>query len=159
MHHFKKHHPVIVKNLQAGLASDKKSKFKDLKRYIGTELDFIGLSTPRQREIYKANYSFNVLPLEQQLEIWDEIWQHSKLYEAMTQALYFISENKHAFDTKVLFTVTKNWVSKVDNWAHSDGLSDVFSYLLEKDAAFVYPQFKTWNTSANPWERRQSLVG
>jgi 3-methyladenine DNA glycosylase AlkD len=159
MSHFKKYHPAIVKKLQGGLVSDKKSKFKDLKKYIGTELDFIGLSTPKQREIFKINYDFNALRPEQQLEIWDEIWQHSKLYEAMTQALYFISENKHVFDTKILFTVSKNWVKKVDNWAHSDGLSDVFSYLLEKDTAFVYPQYKMWNTSENPWERRQSLVG
>jgi len=34
MKHFKKHHPAIVKKLQAGLATDKKSGFKDLKKYI-----------------------------------------------------------------------------------------------------------------------------
>ena len=159
MKYFKKHHPSVVKKLQAGLASDKKSQFKDLKKYIGTGLDFIGLSTPKQREIYKVNYDFNKLPLKQQLEIWDEIWRHSNLYESLTQALYFISEHKEEFDTKTLFTITKNWVGKIDNWAHSDGLSDLFSYLLEKDAALVYPQLKIWNTSKNPWERRQSLVG
>ncbi len=122
MNHFKKHHPGIIKKLQAGLSSDKKTLFKDLKKYIGTGYDFIGLSTPRQREIFKTNYDFNKLPLEQQLEIWDEIWQHSNLYESLTQALYFISEHKKDFDTKTLFTVTKNWVEKIDNWAHSDGL-------------------------------------
>ncbi len=141
------------------MVSDKKSKFKDLKKYIGTDLNFIGLSTPKQREIFKVNYDFNTLSLKHQLEIWDEIWQHSKLYEAMTQALYFISENKHTFDTTMLFSITKKWVKKIDNWAHSDGLSEVFSYMLEKDPVFVYPQFKIWNTSKNPWERRQSLVG
>ena len=159
MEYFKKHHPVIVKKLQAGLTSDKKSLFKDLKKYIGTEYDFIGLSVPKQREVFEANYDFKTLTLEQQLEIWNEIWLYSNLYEAMTQAIFFVSKNRDAFDTKHLFTITKSWIGKVDNWAHSDGLSDIFSYLLEKDAAYVYPQFKNWNTSANPWERRQSLVG
>jgi 3-methyladenine DNA glycosylase AlkD len=158
MKHFKKHHPVIVKKLRAGLASDKKSGFKDLKKYIGTQYDFVGLSVPKQREVFKAAYDFNVLSLEQQLEIWNEIWLHSKLYEAMTQALFFVSQNRDAFDTKTLFTTTKNWVAKIDNWAHSDGLSDIFSYLLEKDASFIYPQIKIWNKSKNPWERRQSIV-
>ena len=159
MKHFKKHHPVLVKKLKEGLASDKKSQFKDLKKYIGTQYDFIGLSTPKQREIYKAAYGFNTLAPTEQLIIWNEIWQHSNLFEVMTQALFFASQHKDAFDTTTLFNVTKNWVTKVDNWAHSDGLSDLFSYLLEKDAALVYPQFKIWNTSSNPWERRQSVVG
>lgn len=158
MKHFKKHHPVIVKKLQVGLASDKKSGFKDLKKYIGTQYDFIGLTTPKQREVFKAAYDFNALSLDQQLEIWNEIWLHSTLFEAMTQALFFVSQHRDAFDTKALFTATKNWVGKIDNWAHSDGLSDIFSYLLEKDAAIVYPQIKIWNKSENPWERRQSIV-
>ncbi|HKC67334.1 MAG TPA: DNA alkylation repair protein [Bacteroidia bacterium] len=158
MKHFKKHHPVIVKKLQAGLATDKKSGFKDLKKYIGTQYDFIGLSVPKQREVFKAAYEFNNFTIEQQLEIWNEIWHHSQLYEAMTQALFFVSQHKNTFDTKVLFATTKNWVGKIDNWAHSDGLSDIFSYLLEKDVAVVYPQIKIWNKSDNPWERRQSIV-
>jgi 3-methyladenine DNA glycosylase AlkD len=159
MNHFKKHHPALVKKLKEGLASDKKSQFKDLKKYIGTQYDFIGLSVPKQRAVYKAAYDFNTLPLAEQLIIWDEIWQHSNLYEAMTQALFFVSHHKDAFNTQTLFAITKNWMAKIDNWAHSDGLSDLFSYLLEKDSALVYPQFKTWNTSTNPWERRQSVVG
>jgi hypothetical protein len=55
MKHYKKHHPVLVKKLKEGLASDKKSQFKDLKKYIGTQYDFIGLSVPKQREVFKAN--------------------------------------------------------------------------------------------------------
>ena len=78
---------------------------------------------------------------------------------ALLRNIRFVSKHRDEFDTKTLFTITKNWISKVDNWAHSDGLSDLFSYLLEKDVALVYPQIKNWNTSANPWERRQSLVG
>ena len=159
MNHFKKHHPVLIKKLKEGLASDKKSQFKDLKKYIGTNYDFVGLSVPKQREVFKNRYALGNYTLLEQLTIWDEIWQHSNLYEAMTQALFFVSQHRDDFDPKVLFKVTKNWVGKIDNWAHSDGLSDIFSYLLEKNADLVYPQFKSWNTSLNPWERRQSLVG
>jgi 3-methyladenine DNA glycosylase AlkD len=158
MHHFKKHHPILVKKLNEGLASDRKSQFKDPKKYIGTQYDFIGLSTPKQRAIYKAAYDFSTLPLAEQLLIWNEIWQHSHVYEAMTQALFFADQHKDAFDTQTLFDVTKKWITKVDNWAHSDGLSGLFSYLLEKNPTLIYPQLKSWNSSANPWERRQSVV-
>ena len=43
----------IEKALKAEFASDKKAKYKDLKKYIGTQYDFIGLSVPTQRKVFK----------------------------------------------------------------------------------------------------------
>ncbi|MBS1647884.1 MAG: DNA alkylation repair protein [Bacteroidetes bacterium] len=158
MQHYQKYHPTLVKKLQAAKVSDKKTGFKDLKKYIGTQYDFIGLSVPKQRELYRTNETIQALSLPKQMRIWQEIWQHSSCYEALAQALFFVLENRECFDAEELFTQTKKWVSRIDNWAHSDALSDLYASLLEKNAELVYPQLKIWNQSKNLWERRQSLV-
>ena len=158
MKHFKKQHPLILKKLQSGLANDKKSKFADLKKYIGTSYDFIGLSVPTQRKLFKSKPDFTHLGLSEQLTVWNEIWLHTQVYEVMTQALFFVEAHKTHFDSKTLFKTLATWVTKVDNWAHSDGLSGIYSYLLEQEPRDVYQQLKKWNVSENPWERRQSLV-
>jgi len=54
--------------------------------------------------------------------------------------------------------IRKEWVQHFDNWAHSDGLSSVFSMLLQNDLDILHPQLKKWNNSSNLWERRQSVV-
>jgi 3-methyladenine DNA glycosylase AlkD len=159
MKHFKTHHPKIIKNLQAGLSTDKKTKFKDLKKYIGTQYDFIGLSSPRQRLVFQTGHDFGHLSLSEQLNIWNSIWLHSNSFEALSQCLYFVSKHLNEFNRPELWKVTKGWTGKIDNWAHSDGLSAIYSYLLEVNAKEVYTQFKIWNHSSNPWERRQSVVG
>lgn len=51
------------------------------------------------------------------------------------------------------------WAQRVDNWAHSDELSSIYSRLLEKDPKYMLPQFEKWNRSKKPWLKRQSLVG
>jgi len=148
----------VADKLIAAEPGDKKTKFKDLKKYIGISYDFIGLSTPTQRRIFKEGYSFNTLHVQQQLHVWDKMWQADNCYEVMTQALYFIEKNIGILDDSEVWQVTRMWVAKIDNWAHSDALSEIYSYLLERHPE-LYPQFEAWNLSANPWERRQSIVG
>ncbi len=158
MDHFKTHHARILRKLKAGLATDKKSKFKDPKKYIGTSHRFIGLSSPKQREIFEAGHGFGHLSLSEQLLIWNEIWLHSSSFEALSQCLLFVSKHLKSMDSRELWNTTKGWTVKIDNWAHSDGLSAIYSHLLETETKLVYPQLKRWNNSKNPWERRQSLV-
>jgi 3-methyladenine DNA glycosylase AlkD len=159
MNHFKKHHSKIVKKLQDGLSADKKTKFKDLKKYIGTQYDFIGLSVPKQRKLFQTGYEFSHLSLGEQLAIWNEIWFYTNSYEALTQCLFFVEKHLQLFNSRELWNITKKWTGKIDNWAHSDGLSAIYSHLLEIETKLVYAQFKSWNKSVKPWERRQSLVG
>lgn len=149
----------IVILLRDGITTDKRTKFKDLKKYIGTEYDFIGLSSPKQKEIFKNGFSFSELSLQEQLVIWDELWKKSGQFEVMSFALQFVGNHFSKFEPAALWKVVRHWVLQIDNWAHSDGLSAIYSRLLEKMPDTVYEQYKAWNTSANAWERRQSLVG
>jgi len=138
---------------------DKISGHKDLKSYIGTEYEVLGLTVPMQRSILKTGYSFSTLSLEQQLPLWDAIWKSTDVYEVLSQCIYFIEKNWLKLDAIEVWTTVRSWVEKIDNWAHSDGLSDIYAHLMEKMPEEIYSQYQQWNKSENPWERRQSLVG
>lgn len=57
-----------------------------------------------------------------------------------------------------LWPVVRHWSDRVDNWCHSDGLSAIYSRILESRQAEVYPQIVSWNHSEGEWLRRISLV-
>ena len=133
--------------------------FTFLKKYIGTQYNMKGLSIPGVRSISKTGFSFSKLKPEEQIEIWNEIWQKSNLHEALTLAILFWEKNLDDLDINKSWNCLKGWTGKIDNWAHSDGLSGLYSDLLETKPSLVLPQLKKWNRSKNPWERRQSVVG
>lgn len=149
----------IIELLEQGRQGDRTSLFKDLKKYIGTSYELIGLSSPRQKDIFKKGFSFSQLPMEKQLEIWDGLWKTSGQHEIMNLALLFVGKNRSSFTASLLWDTVRSWVEQIDNWAHSDGLSSVYAHLLEMEPELVYGQYEIWNRSANPWERRQSIVG
>ncbi len=149
----------ITELLLLSAKTEKPAKYKDLKKYIGTNYDFTGLSVPTQRAIFKKGFSFSGLLAAKQLEIWDMLWKTSNQYEIMTFALMFVSRQLKAFEPVVIWDITREWVGKVDNWAHSDQLSTIYADLLEIEPDLIYAQYSIWNKSINPWERRQSLVG
>jgi 3-methyladenine DNA glycosylase AlkD len=148
----------IEKKLREAKQTDKTSGITDLKKYIGTSYDFIGLTVPAQRSVFKKGYSFSHLPPEQQFLIWDALWKTAAVYETLTQAIFFAEKNKRNVPPFILWNYIRSWVSGIDNWAHSDGLSDLYAFLLEEDQEMVYPQLILWNVSENPWERRQSIL-
>ena len=138
---------------------DKVSGHADLKSYIGTEYEVIGLTVPMQRSILKIGYTFSTLSLKDQLLVWDAIWKNADVYEVLSQCIYFIERNWSKLDVNDVWKIVKSWVKKIDNWAHSDGLSAIYARLMEKMPEEIYRQYGLWNKSENPWERRQSLVG
>ncbi|GAC1387998.1 MAG: hypothetical protein NVSMB45_17820 [Ginsengibacter sp.] len=149
----------VLKRLDSEKGSTPDFKILFLQNYIGTRLKVIGITVPNQRKIFKEGYSFNTLSPVDQLEIWDEVWSTGESYELLSQCIYFVEYNLKKIDTRILWNITRDWVKKVDNWAHSDGLSNIYSFLLEKHPEIIYPQYIKWNKSKNSWERRQSLVG
>ena len=152
------HYAEVIGNLKVAAQSDKKTKIKDLKKYIGTNYDFIGLSVPAQRLVAKAGFSFSTNSLSDQLHIWDHIYKHGSTYEALSQPFYFLDKNARKIDPLEQWETTKKWTAKIDNWAHSDSLSEVYSRLLEIFPDQVFAQLKKWTKSDKPWERRQSVV-
>jgi 3-methyladenine DNA glycosylase AlkD len=130
------------------------------KNYIGageSALEFLDLTAPTLRARLRDGFAFESLPVSEQWRIWDFVWKNSPTFEVMNGALEF-AQNQSSEELfkhrKTLFT----WVKRSDNWAHSDGLSSIYTQLLEHDRPAILPRLHSWSKSRNPWERRQSLV-
>jgi 3-methyladenine DNA glycosylase AlkD len=128
-------------------------------KYINTSLVTLGIDAATQRNLAKKGYvELNELDLNEQLLSLSELFKQSQILEIKNQCLIFLDQRKKKILKASHWPILKEWVKYVDNWAHSDGLSSVFSMMLQNDLELIYPQLVTWNKSKNPWERRQSIV-
>lgn len=138
----------------------KPSKWK-AEDYVGggaSGLKYLNLKIPQVRSAFKKPFSFSGESKETQWKIWDYIWNHSDYFEVMLGASQFASSQKIEELHKKHKRLIK-WANRIDNWAHSDELSSIYSKLLEYDQKSLLPTFEKWNRSKNPWLKRQSMVG
>jgi 3-methyladenine DNA glycosylase AlkD len=110
------------------------------------------------RRRVKKGFSFYDLPEEHVLEVWDTLWKTSPYGDVLFAALEFYSPIVKKKVSPALWPVVRQWSARVDNWCHSDGLSTIYSRILESYPAEVYPQLISWNHSESEWLRRISLV-
>ncbi len=118
----------------------------------------LAVPVPIQRKIAIEGFSFSGKDFTQLKKIWKFIWDNSNILEVRSQSIYFYESKKHNENFINYFCELKKFVEGLDNWAHSDTLSDLFSRLLEKDFEKISPTLSKWNKSKNPWMRRQSIV-
>lgn len=115
----------------------------------------LGISVPQSRQALKDGYSFLMLKPVDVLEVFDYIWKNAEFFEEMSQAIFFYEKKSLTTDQ---FKVISGWIERCDNWAHSDGLSSIYSKALEEIPDLVLPVLTGWNSHKNPWKRRQSVV-
>ncbi|MEZ5014221.1 MAG: DNA alkylation repair protein [Chitinophagales bacterium] len=130
----------------------------DLQKYIGTKFCMSGMPMPELRKLFRQGYSFRDASAKDQFLLWEYIFKQSDWHDAMTQSIFYVDKYAPKEDPEYIFAKLKTWVKRVDNWAHSDQLTHHYALLHEKIPAAVYAQLQTWNTSKNPWERRQSVL-
>lgn len=121
-----------------------------------SRLRFYGLQVGAQRAIFKRGFSF--MKSADEFRIWDHIFKSSEAWEVKNMALFFVRKQKAHF-YRDQWPALKQWVHHIDNWAHSDELSHIYSKLLEENFKLLKPFFEQMNRSQNPWLRRQSVVG
>lgn len=126
--------------------------------FMKVTMPLLGLSVPQQRQCLKKKYSFSKLPFVEQVALWGYVWEHAKTHEAKVQAVLYVEKPSEPYDPSWLWCQLEPWVSSVNCWDQSDCLSRIYSQLLEEVPEQVVPVLKCWNSSDNPWERRQSLV-
>jgi 3-methyladenine DNA glycosylase AlkD len=127
--------------------------------YINTKHITLGIKTALQRNIAKAGFeALNALALDEQLILLSELFKQSNIFEIKNQCLMFLDIRKKRVLKSEHWPILKEWVKYADNWAHSDGLSSIFTTMLQDHLTLIYPQLQQWNKSKNLWERRQSLV-
>jgi 3-methyladenine DNA glycosylase AlkD len=124
----------------------------------GSNLEHLGIKFPVLRKRVKQGFSFYELPQEQILEVWDYLWTTSHYGDVLFAALEYYAPIVKKQVNPNLWTVMQKWSKRVDNWCHSDGLSAIYSRILESYPEKVYPQMMKWNQSKSEWLRRISLV-
>lgn len=117
----------------------------------------VGVSSVKLKPRLKQGFSFSRLPEIDQWKIWNFILRNSRLHEAQMAALRF-AEDRVLTNGKREWNYLRGWVDFVDNWAHSDVLSKIYSFLLERHPDLILPQLKKWNRSKHPWKQRASIV-
>ena len=123
-----------------------------------TGLSVWWVKTGVQRGINKKGFSFSAKSHPEQKKIWKYIWTKSNILEVKSQPLFYFQARKK--DPRLIddWPYLASLVDGVENWAHSDTLSDIYARLLERHPKKVLPTLKRWNKSTNPWKRRQSVV-
>ncbi len=141
------------------LKKDKEKALK-LKKYIGTNLDVIGLVTKTQTETHKKGFSFYSDNKEATFMHFHYIYKESNVFEVKNQAFIFLDKHSKHIPLQTQLKTLPQWVKQVDNWAHSDSLSKYLTRLIEDKSTQqeMLAIIKKWNSSKNLWERRQSLV-
>lgn len=134
------------------------SQLTKLSGYIGTKNRVLGYSTPVVRQMVKSELSLaghRELPA-----IANEVYRKSTIFEAKNVALYLMDNCNNTVSQEVKYDLLPSWIVFTDNWAHSDYLSKFYSSFLESEkfGKDFLQQLKKWNSDANLWKRRQSLV-
>jgi 3-methyladenine DNA glycosylase AlkD len=124
----------------------------------GSQLKHLGVTFPNLRRRVRQGFSFYGLPEEHVLEVWDALWRTSPYGDVLFAALEFYASAVRKRVGPGLWAVVRQWSDRVDNWCHSDGLSGIYSQILESYLAEVYPQIVSWNHAEGEWPRRISLV-
>lgn len=131
-----------------------------LQKYIGTKLITYGLTSKTQNDICKNGFSFYTTNKEETFKLYDAIYHQSQSFEGKQMAFLYLEKNYKNISHHLQLELLPQWVTSVDNWALSDNLSKYLTRLLENPLTkkSFLKQLKTWNSSSNLWERRQSLV-
>jgi 3-methyladenine DNA glycosylase AlkD len=152
---FQKYHSEV---LEALTAMGRPVFGKAIQQDRGSRLEYLGISFPELRQRVRQGFSFYGLPEEEVLEIWDFLWKTSPYGDVFFAALEFyapVVRKQVSFD---FWSVVCQWTNRIDNWCHSDGLSAMYSRILENHLAVVYPQIVSWNQAESEWLRRISLI-
>ena len=145
-----------IRAASGGISSAAALKRKEI---YNTALRVYGLNLPGLRDINKKGFSFYGREESLVLEIWDRIWRSSDCFEVKIQPLLYYEQKAKILEPELYWPVLSGWAAGLDNWEHSDRLSKIYSFFMEKKPALIYPVLKGWNGDSEPWLRRQSLVG
>jgi 3-methyladenine DNA glycosylase AlkD len=128
-----------------------------MKNYMKSQLEFLAIKVPVMRQVAREGFSFYSQSPEEVLEIWNAIWFSSPCYEVMSMPLFYYERPGKKISPATWPTLS-TWSERVENWAHSDGLASIYSYLLAQNFDEVYGVLQRWNNAENQWLRRLSMV-
>lgn len=122
-----------------------------------TGFDCLAISVPALRRVALYDFMLEGLSREEKLSVYDYIWKNGSHFESLLVPLLYYRKKKVSISLFEFAAVSK-WISRVDNWAHCDELSVIYSYCNHKYKDEVFPFLKSLNRSDNLWRRRASIV-
>jgi 3-methyladenine DNA glycosylase AlkD len=128
-----------------------------MKNYMKSELVFLAIKVPVMRQVAREGFSFYGRLPEEVLAVWSAIWFSSTCFEVMCMPLFYYERQGKKISPTIWPTLS-TWSGHVENWAHSDSLSSIYSYLLAQNFDEVYGVLQQWNNAENQWLRRLSMV-
>jgi 3-methyladenine DNA glycosylase AlkD len=128
-----------------------------MKNYMKSQLEFLAIKVPVMRQVAREGFSFYNRSSDEVLSIWNAIWFSSTCFEVMCMPLFYYGRQGKKISPATWDTLS-TWSGHVENWAHSDSLSSIYSYLLAQNFDEVYSVLQQWNNAGNQWLRRLSMV-
>ncbi len=128
-----------------------------MKNYMKSQLEFLAIKVPVMRQVAREGFSFYNRSSDEVLSIWNAIWFSSTCFEVMCMPLFYYGRQGKKISPATWDTLS-TWSGYVENWAHSDSLSSIYSYLLAQNFDEVYSVLQQWNNAGNQWLRRLSMV-
>lgn len=121
-------------------------------------LEYSGVRVPERRKLSKKGFSFYDRPESEVIEIWDDLFMHSPNGDVLFCALDYLRFRVPKNVSANLWSIIRHWVKRIENWAHSDEMSWVYSYVLEAYFDEVYKDLLKWNKANDLWPKRISIV-
>lgn len=123
-----------------------------------SNMEYTGVRVPNRRKLSRQGFSFYDRTEAEIMEVWDNLFTHTNNGDVLFCALDYLRFRVPKGVSPDLWPVISKWNSKVDNWAHADELSWVYSYVLEAHFDEVYPDLVGWNKLEDLWPKRISIV-
>jgi DNA alkylation repair enzyme len=129
---------VLSYRYQAQIAGTKNTRdqmenplFIQSLKEVASAVKSAGNDATSLRKTFKRGYSFSLLPVNEQILIWDFIWNNSTGFAVRIQAFFFCEKIfRNEKELVSIWPVIKTWQDKVDNWALSDCLSKIIQEYL-----------------------------
>jgi 3-methyladenine DNA glycosylase AlkD len=126
---------------------------------VSKHLAAIPANVPAHRRVSKHVYSFSDGPFNEQLLVWDHIWNNSRGFWIRVHATFFLERHlKKKEQLEAMWPVIVKWQDSVDDWGLCDALAKVYTKILEVEPEKVYRVLRQWNKADDLWKRRQSVV-
>jgi 3-methyladenine DNA glycosylase AlkD len=126
---------------------------------VSKYLNAIPANVPAHRKAARRPYSFAGGSFGEQLLVWDHIWNHTDSFWVRVHATFFLERHmkKHGHLTEMWPVIVK-WQDSVDDWGLCDALAKIYTKVLVVLPVEAYRVLQQWNTDADLWKRRQSVV-
>ena len=123
-----------------------------------SKMTYTGVRVPDRRKLVCGGFSFFELSEPEITTIWNDIFMHSHNGDVLFCAIDYFRLRVQKHVSPDLWLAIREWVRRVDNWAHADDLSWVYSYVIQANFHSVYADLLKWNKEDELWPKRVSIV-